>query len=79
MDFLMTVVSAAAALLILAGAVLCMIQSVGAVITVISLIRRKKAAEQGRKPHKAGLIIGIVLMGVPALIAVGIVLYLVFA
>lgn len=40
----------------------------GIVLIIISAVRRRRAVREGRKPHKAGLITGIILTVLPAVI-----------
>ena len=44
----------------------------GAIITVISVIKRKKARNKGEKPKRAGLIFGIIIMLLPIFTVLGI-------
>ena len=50
----------------------------GAIITIVSLIRRKKAAKRGEKPKRVGLITGIIIMLLPILTFLGIILFFMF-
>ena len=62
--------------LIIAIVIFSIIWFIGLIVTTVSAIRRGKAVRAGIKPHKAGLITGITLMALPAVIVGGIVLCL---
>ena len=51
----------------------------GVVITIISLIRRRKAVRKGETPKRAGLITGVIIMLVPVVTVLGMVLHIVFS
>lgn len=74
----MTFISMVFAFLFLVIVVLAVIGLAGVTVTVISVIRRKKAVRQGMQPRKAGLIVGIVLMSIPVLVIAGTVLLFAF-
>ena len=57
--------------LIIAIVIFSIIWFIGLIVTTVSAIRRGKAVRAGIKPHKAGLITGITLMALPAVIVGG--------
>ena len=64
------------AFLVIAACVLGAVELLGMLVTTVSFIRRKKAKFTGKRPHKLGLVTGLVIMAVPVVIVGGVALYL---
>ena len=73
--FVPLLISSLLVVVIILAVVFCVIFGVGAVVTIVSLIKRKKAALRGETPKRAGLITGIIIMLMPVVAVIVIVLF----